>query len=63
MIDFLHTLAFGAGAFILGAGLIFGLLVKIANHNTGDDGEGCLGMIVAFFGVALAAYFFYLALK
>jgi hypothetical protein len=64
MSDFFHTLAFGVGAFILGGGLIFGLLCKIAGQNTGgDDGEGCLGLLVVIFGIAGAAYFFYLALK
>ncbi len=61
MHEFLHLLAFGAGTFCLGAGVIIMLLFALASRHD-DSGEGCVGGILVLLSLALAGYFFMLAI-
>lgn len=56
-----HLMAFGAGTFFLGIGLVILLIFALAGRHD-DSGEGCFGGIIVLLTMGLAAYFFILAL-
>jgi len=64
MNEFLHTLAFGAGATFLGITLTLAGLSALAVHSSPDDnGEGCLGAVLVLFALGVTVALFCLSAR
>ena len=58
-----QMLAYSAGTFCLGAGLaVFGLLF-LTSRNSDSGVEGCLAIVPFLISLAMAAYFYNIALS
>lgn len=58
----LQLLFYGLGWFCLGAGLSVGLMFILAGlKSETQDGQGCLGSLIALIGILFAVVFFILA--
>ena len=63
MSDFVRLLALGAATFSLGSGFALATLFTIASRNsTHGDAEGCFGKFIVLITLAIATFFFYLAI-
>ena len=62
MSDLIHLIAFGAGAFCLGAAVICAAIFAISAHHNPDTGEGCFGKFVTFVIGCFALVCFYCAI-
>jgi len=60
----LQLLYYGLGWFCLGAGLSVGLIfILTGRRSETQDGQGCLGALIALIGILAAVLFLFLAFQ